>query len=118
MSFFSTVWSDKSVRGGLLVALAFLLALCGWLLWGAPPSADAQALHYNIYFGIDLFGPGRSLWLHPAAVAVVLITNGIVAALAVERQSVAARIAAWSAAVFAAIVFAATILIGVFVSRA
>ncbi|MFO0705165.1 MAG: hypothetical protein U0517_04390 [Candidatus Andersenbacteria bacterium] len=117
MSWLRTLRSDHIVASGLSLALVILLAQIVWLVWVDPPSKDPQALHYTVYFGIDLFGPGRVLWVHAAASAVVLVLNAVLASVALERQALAARLATWSAAVFAAIVFAATILIGVFVSR-
>jgi|GEM_PF-5921385 len=111
ISSLTTLWSDRITRAGWLVSLSLIAALIVLLVWFIPPSTGAQALHYNIYFGIDLFGPGRALWLHPTAAGLVLIINSCVAVLALERQVVAARLAVWSAALFAAIVLAATILI-------
>ncbi len=111
------LWSDRIIRAGFLVALAILLTLIGLLIWVIPSNPDGQALHYNIYFGIDLFGPGRSLWIHPTAIVLVLVINVLVAGLAVERQTTAARLAMWSAAIFAAIVLAATVLVAVFAAR-
>ncbi|MDP2587631.1 MAG: hypothetical protein Q8P33_02565 [bacterium] len=111
MTWIRTLWSDRLVRAGLLVGLLAILTNVAWLLWGLSIGSSAQVLHYNIYFGADLYGPGYALWVNPALSLLVLLLNAIVAALTLERQTVAARLIIWTAALFSLIVLAGTLLL-------
>lgn len=111
MTWFRTIWSDRLIRAGLLISAAIILAHVVVLIWVLDPSAQAQALHYNIYFGVDVFGSGYSLWLNPAVSFAVLVLNTVIAVFAIERQVVAARLSMWASVVFSAVVLAGTLLL-------
>lgn len=92
------------------MGLLLLVVLVG-VVWWTNPSAEPRALHYNIYFGIDLYGSGYSLWWNPIVASAVWLFNMIAAGVVLERQLLAARILTWSATVTAGIVLAATVLV-------
>ncbi|MFH0831010.1 MAG: hypothetical protein V1895_03050 [Parcubacteria group bacterium] len=103
------LWKDRPTRAGFVIALVLLSVLIGVVLW-SEPSKQARVLHYNIYFGIDLYGNGRALWWNPLLGGVLFLLNFVIASIVFERQKLAARLTAWSAALTIAIVLAATIL--------
>ena len=110
MSFLLDPFKDGSARAGLLVALFLVLATVG-LVWWVGPTAESRILHFNIYFGIDLYAAGTSLWWNPLAAGLIWLVNWIIASVVSPRQLLAARLAAWSAVLTVAIVFSATLLI-------
>lgn len=77
---------DRVVLIALIVA--FGIQIVNWILllsrglafWGAP----SVPLHYTIYFGIDLVGPGYGIFFGPAFGLLILILNGVVISITYE----------------------------------
>ena len=71
-------------------ALALLLHCLLWLFLSSRimPQEQSIALHYNIYFGIDLVGPWWYLLLHPLAAAAVLLVNGVLSVILLRREKI------------------------------
>ena len=111
MTWIHAIWSDRVSRLGVLLALVVLVVHAALLLWVLPAGPEARVLHYNIYFGADLYGPGYALWINLALSFLVLVLNSVIAAVTLERQVVAARLAIWAAALFSLIVLAGTLLL-------
>lgn len=77
--------------------LAFIEIIIFYLLikLGTPLQEEALPLHYNVYFGIDLIGPGRG-YLIPVALSLLIgLVNLVLATWAIERELLAARLLAW-----------------------
>ncbi len=56
-------------------------------------------LHYNIFVGIDAFGPWWMLFEIPAEALVIAVANGIIAATFLKKKSMLA-LALWIATLF------------------
>lgn len=93
----------KWTTGLSVLFLALTLALPLWRLVPYLPEGQFIPLHYNIYFGVDRFGPWYHLFFLPALGAVLLIINIIFEALFFEREHVLSTFFA-AATLFAEIV--------------
>lgn len=63
---FSSYFRDKFIRFNLFFALGTNIVMWLWLFWQTRDFSGHIALHYNIYFGIDSFGPWPELFYLPA----------------------------------------------------
>lgn len=68
--------------------LAVLLNIVCWVMiwWFAKALADQIPLHYNIYFGIDLFGSRYRLYEMPALGLVGLVINYFLGSFAFDKE--------------------------------
>lgn len=101
---------DSVTLWGFITALLALVGLGVFIFASGQISESGVALHYNIYFGTDVFGAGSAFLWGLAAGLMVYIVNLVIATFTIERQLLAARLLAWSSFVFVGIVFATTIL--------
>ncbi len=108
------LWRDKISRGGFLVAMLAVAALLSALLWKGDLGGSAVPLHYNVYFGIDFFGSGKTILWYLFTALGFLIANLVVALLIIERERTAARLLAWFAAVTVGTIAAGVLLVLVF----
>ncbi len=100
----------------LAVASAALVAVAAFLpAWQvAPQVVGNQALfvplHYNVYFGVDQFGPWQGLFL-PAAVGlgILLVNLGVQAAFQ-RTERMLAQFFAWTTLFLEAVLCAAALL--------
>src|SRR3989338_6829827 len=75
-------------RWAVIISLIILLANFALLLWRLAPffePGQSIPLHYNIYFGIDIFGQWERLFLLPAIGALFLFLNFIAQLYFVRR---------------------------------
>jgi hypothetical protein len=76
-------WRDRLIRYATL--LAIILHLSQWVLifvklMPMVGSIDYLSLHYNIYFGVDLIGSWKRVFVFPAAGLIFLVLNAFIAA--------------------------------------
>ena len=76
---------DKFIRTNLFFSLLLNIGLWSGLGWQARNFAELIALHYNIYFGIDLLGSRYQIFLLPILGLIFLIINFLLG-LAIYRQ--------------------------------
>lgn len=73
------------------VSVLLLVAMVGLPLWRLAPIVETNPfipLHYNIFLGVDRFGPWYEVFILPVLGIVILILNFALAALySVERQT-------------------------------
>lgn len=65
---------------GLLANIATWLLILTQLrpiLYGLPTNQSFVPLHYNIYFGVDNFGPWQMTFIMPGAGLLILIVNTV-----------------------------------------
>lgn len=105
------VAKDKNTRYGFL--LAFLVSGAGLasILLKADLGSVSAPLHYNIYFGIDLAGPGIYILLPWALTVFTVFVNFFLALMFIERELVASRLLAWFSSILSLVVFGALILV-------
>jgi hypothetical protein len=72
---FTTFWQDRFVRLNFLVSFSVNLILWLLLIWQVRNTTSLIPLHYNIYFGIDLFGPWYQFFLMPGLGLIYLLIN-------------------------------------------
>ncbi len=70
----------------ILSALAINIGLWLYLYLGVEHTFESIPLHYNIYFGIDLFGPWYRLLIMPLFGVCILLVNGLVALLIIDKE--------------------------------
>lgn len=75
VSLFSSYLRDKFVKFNLSLALAFNIVLWLWLFWQTRDFSGHVALSYNIYFGIDAFGPWPQLFFLPGLGLAIWLLN-------------------------------------------
>ncbi len=85
---FSAFFRSKTIRFSFLAGL--FLNLASWIIIGrwvlrAPVSIP---LHYNIYFGIDLFGDWAQLFIAPAFGLGIFIINCIAGVFLYEKDRI------------------------------
>lgn len=105
---------DKISRSGFIISILATAALLFILILKGNLGGSAVPLHYNVYFGIDLFGSGKTMLWYVAVTAGFLLANLVVAILIIERERTAARLLAWFAALTACTVAAGVLLVLVF----
>ena len=71
-------------------ALALLINCLSWLFLSGriTPQEQQIALHYNIYFGIDLVGPWWYLLLLPGAGIATLLVNAALSVILLQREKI------------------------------
>ena len=82
----SAVFRWSAILSFVLVALTFAVPL-----WKILPLAEEQSflpLHYNIYFGIDQFGPWYYVFFVPSLGLVLLIINLIFEVVFFRREEI------------------------------
>ncbi|MBU0707374.1 hypothetical protein KKG41_03305 [Patescibacteria group bacterium] len=78
-------FSDIYILVGLIVALV-IDALLWWLLYSNfNNQTEFVPLHYNIYFGIDLYGPWYQILLMPLSGFVFILINAVVSYMVYQR---------------------------------
>lgn len=75
LALFSSYLRDKFIKFNLVFALVTNVVLWLWLFWATRDFSGHIALHYNIYFGIDAFGPWPELFYLPALGLVFFLLN-------------------------------------------
>lgn len=97
-----------TISSAVLVVLSFVLPL--WLI--VPNLGDERyiPLHYNIYFGVDRFGPWYYIFVPPTLGALLLILNVIFEGVYVKREHVLSMFFAVSTIVVETILFGAMVL--------
>lgn len=85
-------------------ALSWLLSLIllGWRILPLVFGRDSVPLHYNIYVGIDAFGPWWMLFEVPVIALVIALTNALITGTVLKKRPMLA-IAVWSATLFVGI---------------
>jgi len=79
---------DRFVRFNLIVGLLVNFVL--WLIlgWQVKSLSNLIPLHYNIYFGIDLFGPWYRIFLLPAVGLVFLAVNSFLGVKLFHKEKI------------------------------
>lgn len=80
------------------------IALLAWRILPMVYGRDSVPLHYNIYVGIDAFGPWWMLFVVPVTAIAIAVINGIVAATLLKKRTMLA-LATWSATLFVGMLF-------------
>lgn len=104
VKFFSSLGNLKqpNVISGFLRSPMILLAVIGCSLgisfsWYVAFIHVAQLnelapLHYNIYFGIDFFGPRNWLMMYPTIATIIVVVNIIIASLVFQLSRLLSHI--------------------------
>jgi len=106
--------SSPVYRRTAIVSAIFVLATTLLPIWRIVPLAEASPfipLHYNIYLGIDRFGPWYSIFLLPALGATLLVVNVIFEAVFFRREHVLSKFFAYATVFSETVLFVAMVLI-------
>lgn len=77
------------VRWTSFVSFLFIAGIVALPIWRIVPLAQESpfiALHYNIYLGVDRFGPLAHIFFLPALGCALLVLNLLIQALLFRRQ--------------------------------
>lgn len=83
--------TSKLYRVTAIVSLALVVVMIALPLWKIRPAAGEDAfipLHYNIYFGIDRFGPWYQVFVLPAIGFTLLVINSIFQAVFYHHERI------------------------------
>jgi hypothetical protein len=105
------LWQDRITRSGLLLGAVLLILLSALIIGRGDLGNPGTVLHYNVYFGIDVYGPGSGLLWHIVVAGLIWLGNLIIAGFTIEREKLAARLVAWFGVVLTGIIFTGTALI-------
>lgn len=103
------LYRNAAILSAILVFLTFLLPL-----WKILPLAGEQGfipLHYNIYFGIDRFGPWYFAFVPPMLGLTLLLINLIFQATFYRREKILSHFFAVATVFAEALLFVAMVLI-------
>lgn len=113
---------ESSYKLDRVVQLTFIVSvvlnLLVWILLYVKISPYAYLtefgtipLHYNLYFGIDVFGKWYAVFAMPIVGALIIVVNNILAYLLYQREPLASRVFVYAQAVLSLIIFAASIFV-------
>lgn len=92
----------KSATIAFAVAWVLSIALLSWRILPMVFARDSVPLHYNIYVGIDAFGPWWMLFEVPGVALVIALANAIISGTILKKQPMLAT-AVWGATLFVGI---------------
>lgn len=98
----------------ILIAAVFLVlsaALPWWQLYPDLAQQIAVPLHYNIHFGVDLFGQPWRIFIFPISGAVILALNMLMAFIFWRRDHVLSYFFVITAAIASIVIFIAMIFV-------
>ncbi|MBU0531137.1 MAG: hypothetical protein ABIG32_00220 [Candidatus Uhrbacteria bacterium] len=105
----SPLYRWLTLLSGLLVIATFVLPI--WKLIPNLDGANFIPLHYNIYFGVDRFGPWYYIFMMPALGLLLLIINIIFEGIYVKREHILSIFFAVCTVAVEALLFGSMILI-------
>jgi hypothetical protein len=79
-------FKDRFLRMALLLAALFNVITWLWLAYQSNSFPEVMPLHYNIYYGIDAYGPWFYIFMMPIVGMAILIVNFLVSMLAIRRE--------------------------------
>lgn len=85
------------------------LASFGLLALSLEPGDQPIPLHYNIYFGIDSFGPWYAYYYLPAAGAALLLANSAIGLVLLRNEKLLARLLTSAGAFVTILIFLGTL---------
>ena len=106
-SFFSDRWVHRIAFAVSFVLVVASVVLPAWRLLPAAYETKFIPLHYNIYFGIDRFGPWHEMFVPSAVGFLILIINIIIASHYFRNERMLSLFLCWLAVLAEAIVFVA-----------
>lgn len=98
----------------MLLSVVFLVlsaVLPWWQLYPEIGEEIAVPLHYNIHFGVDLFGPPWRLFVFPISGALILLVNLIAGLLLWRRDHVLSYFLFTTTAIASIIIFVAMVFV-------
>lgn len=105
----SRFYRGASIASAILVVMTLILPL-----WKLMPNLGEETfipLHYNIYFGIDRFGPWYYIFVLPALGFLMLLLNVIFESVFVKREHILSIFFAVTTIVVEVILFVSMIMI-------
>lgn len=99
----------SGLSGLIFVLLSFALPI--WQLFPELKAEPAIPLHYNIHFGIDMFGPWWQIFTFPIIGAGILIFNFILAFAFWRRDRVLSYFFTGVAVMTSLVIFVSTIFV-------
>ena len=113
-SFAEMIKSERLYPWMLALAMLFWLASIGLLLWRIVPLAQTTSflpLHYNVYFGVDQFGPWYRVFVLPVLSFLFLGMSLIMQTRFFHREKMLARFFSVSTTVLLFVFLVATVLL-------
>lgn len=89
----------KIATGVFAISWMLGLALLSWRILPLMYGRGSVPLHYNIYVGIDAFGPWWMLFEVPIAALAIALGNALIAGVFLKKRPMLA-VAVWSTTLF------------------
>lgn len=113
-SFRELLRQNKFSRSTLVVSVFLFLCTLVLPIWRIVPIASEQQyvpLHYNVYFGVDRFGPWYAIFVLPILGLVFLIVNVVLQTHFALREKLLVRFFSASTVILELNLFVAMVLI-------
>ncbi len=72
---FGDYYKDTHIFAGLGVSLFLNIVIWSLLAWRIFPLQEQVVIHYNVYFGIDQFGPAWHAAILPGLGLIIILLN-------------------------------------------
>lgn len=107
----NSFFREKSIK--IILILSILINLFTWifLVWSVKGQPESIPLHYNIYFGIDLYGNWYEILVLPSFGLLFLVINSILGAIFFSKEKILSYFLAGFALLGVSILSLASILI-------
>jgi hypothetical protein len=106
--------SSKTHRVTFVISFVLLALLFALPIWRIVPLAESQPflpLHYNIYFGVDRFGPWYQVFVLPVLGLVFLLSNLFFQTIFYKREKFLTLLFAYTTIVIEVVLLVAMALI-------
>lgn len=113
-SFFEMLKKEVLYTWSFIFSLLLLICTISLLVWKIVPLAASKSflpLHYNIYFGVDKFGPWYHVFIVPAIGLFIFFLNLFFETKYFKTEKILGRFFAVFSILFQFVLFIATILI-------
>ena len=113
-SFRELVKQSPLSRGSLLASFLIFIVTLFLPIWRIMPLAKEQPfipLHYNVYFGVDRFGPWYYAFVIPSLGLLFVIISAVMQTYFFQRERMLTQFFAWSTLFLELIFFLAMVLL-------
>jgi len=111
----SDFFQNNYFQLGIIVSVLVNAALWALLYFRIDITDEPIALHYNVYFGINLIGSWYQAYVQPIIGIIVIVANNFLAYVVYKRERVASYILIFVSVVIQLILFFSAQLLTTFV---
>ena len=112
----SSYKNNKIILSNFAISVALNIVTWALLYWQIHPFSYLTEtgnipLHYNLYFGVDVFGKWHSVFAIPGLALAIIIFNNAIAYLVYNKERILSYFLVYVQTIIALITFAAAIFV-------